>query len=692
MMEATKNERCDILFNLIYKGCRSDLIEYSSVQVTISNVEEANTQVTPGEVSIQLYPGAEANFTLTIRRLEKYPVDLYYLVDVSASMSESIVNLNSIGLDLSQKMTNVSRDFRFGFGSFVDKAISPYISSHPPRINNPCSGYRSDCMPSHGYIHVLSLTDNVTEFRNAVRKQKLSGNIDSPEGVFDAMLQAVVCQGEIGWRKEAIRLLLLMTDQTSHLALDSKLAGIVVPNDGNCHLRDNVYIRSTNMEHPSLGQLAEKLIDNNIIAVLAVQGSTFHWYEDLLSLLPGTIAKQLEPTAVNLKELVVDAYQKLLSEVKVQVENPIRGLHVNITALCPDGTRKPGMEGCTNVKSNDKVLLNVTVTMNGCDVAEDRNYIIIKPIGFNETAKIIIHKNCNCQCDGPSRQKEICVDEAFLDCSHHHCNDINCGSEENIYPTESCKLFPGQPVCSGRGVCICGKCVCHITKLGKVYGRYCEIDDFACPYHHGHLCSGNGECEAGNCKCFSGWEGDRCQCPSLTKHCVNLEGQICSGRGICKCGACECTDPRSFGTLCEHCPSCRNSCEENRNCVQCNISNLSPSTNDQCKTSCPNRVYYIIQVSECFSDSSHFQIFFIIFIVTFLIGLLTILIIRQVILQWNMNKVKSSATCGISTARKESKFFPAVCTRTATYRHDKPEEIKFSISKLQVNETFLYKS
>lgn len=56
------------------------------------------------------------------------------------------------------------------------------------------SDYNLDCMPPHGYIHVLSLTDNIAEFRNAVNKQKISGNIDTPEGGFDAMLQAAVCQ------------------------------------------------------------------------------------------------------------------------------------------------------------------------------------------------------------------------------------------------------------------------------------------------------------------------------------------------------------------------------------------------------------------------------------------------------------------------------------------------------------------
>lgn len=54
-------------------------------------------------------------------------------------------------------------------------------------------------------------------------------------------------QKDIGWRPEAKRLLLVMTDQPSHLALDSKLSGIVVPHDGLCHLEDNIYSKTTTM-------------------------------------------------------------------------------------------------------------------------------------------------------------------------------------------------------------------------------------------------------------------------------------------------------------------------------------------------------------------------------------------------------------------------------------------------------------
>uniref|UniRef100_A0A4X2K8A4 Integrin beta n=2 Tax=Vombatus ursinus TaxID=29139 RepID=A0A4X2K8A4_VOMUR len=689
MAGAAASERCDMVSNLVSKGCLSDFIESPSVGVTIPTGSEVNTQVSPGEVLIQLRPGAEASFLLKVHPLQKYPVDLYYLVDVSASMHNNIEKLNSVGNDLSRKMASFSHDFRLGFGSYVDKTVSPYISIHPGRIHNQCSDYNLDCMPPHGYIHVLSLTENITEFERAVDRQKISGNIDTPEGGFDAMLQAAVCQSHIGWRKEAKRLLLVMTDQTSHLALDSKLAGIVVPNDGKCHLKDNVYIKSTSMEHPSLGQLAEKLIDNNINVIFAVQGKQFHWYKDLLPLLPGTVAGQIESKAANLNNLVVDAYQKLISEVRVQVENQIPGVHFTITAICPDGSRHTGMEGCRNVTSSDEVLFNITVTMDVCDGAGGRSYAIIKPIGFNESTKVHIYRNCSCQCDDGRSPKRKCVDETLLGPTCSQCDGDKCYFDGDQSHLDSCKAQKNQPICSGQGVCICGKCFCHKTKLGKVYGKYCEMDDFSCPYHHGNLCAGHGECEGGLCKCFRGWEGDRCQCPSSsTQHCVNSKGQVCSGRGACVCGKCECTDPRIVGRFCEYCPTCDTTCDENRNCVQCyHPHNLSQAILDQCRASCPPRAYYIGQIEECFSNPSHFRIFFIISIITFLIGLLKVLIIRQVILQRTRNKVKS-ASYRVSTSKKDKMFLPAVCTHTVTYRRDKPEEINIDISKLHPPETF----
>ena len=44
-----------------------------------------------------------------------------------------------------------------------------------------------------GYKHVLTLTDQVTRFNEEVKKQNVSRNRDAPEGGFDAIMQATVC-------------------------------------------------------------------------------------------------------------------------------------------------------------------------------------------------------------------------------------------------------------------------------------------------------------------------------------------------------------------------------------------------------------------------------------------------------------------------------------------------------------------
>lgn len=48
---------------------------------------------------------------------------------------------------------------------------------------------------------------------------------------------------QIGWRN-VTRLLVFSTDAGFHFAGDGKLGGIVLPNDGKCHLENNVYTMS----------------------------------------------------------------------------------------------------------------------------------------------------------------------------------------------------------------------------------------------------------------------------------------------------------------------------------------------------------------------------------------------------------------------------------------------------------------
>lgn len=66
---------------------------------------------------------------ISYAQAEDYPVDLYYLMDLSKSMQDDKEKLSALGDLLSESMKNITSNFRLGFGSFVDKVVMPYVST-----------------------------------------------------------------------------------------------------------------------------------------------------------------------------------------------------------------------------------------------------------------------------------------------------------------------------------------------------------------------------------------------------------------------------------------------------------------------------------------------------------------------------------------------------------------------------------
>lgn len=64
---------------------------------------------------------------------EDYPVDLYYLMDLSKSMEDDKDKLSYLGDTLAETMSKITTNFRLGFGSFVDKVLMPYVSTVPKK-------------------------------------------------------------------------------------------------------------------------------------------------------------------------------------------------------------------------------------------------------------------------------------------------------------------------------------------------------------------------------------------------------------------------------------------------------------------------------------------------------------------------------------------------------------------------------
>ncbi|XP_063040917.1 integrin beta-8 [Engraulis encrasicolus] len=736
------SQRCDSSSNLIRKGCLEELIETGQVRVEV-DATVSSTQVAPSRINVQLQTGSKVSFVVEVQQLDRYPVDLYYLVDVSASMKDNLERLNNVGVALSHQMRRHSSDVRMGFGSFVDKPVSPYISIHPSKILNPCSEYDVKCRPTHGFIHVLPITENVTEFTRIIQEQRISGNMDTPEGGFDAMLQAAVCQKDIGWRPEAKHLLLVMTDQPSHLALDSKLAGIVVPHDGRCHLVDNTYTETTNMEHPTIGQLGDTLLRNNIYSIFAVDNVQYKWYEDLLDLLPGSYLGRLMPKATNLKDLVVDAYKKLLSEVEVEVEVDHRHAHrfwVNVSAICPPGGSVTAGNKCSNVKPKQKVFFNITVGMSSCPDEQggaDEVGLTVRPVGFNETVRVTLEPVCSCKCNLQGR----CLDEtetlvADDDKDADACADISENAEQvsadvcrpppPVAPGDSGILGDSGKICHGRGACVCGQCVCDRSNLGAIYGKYCEMDDFSCPYRNGLLCGGRGQCALGECVCQEGWTGESCECAVSTATCLSDDGQLCSGRGQCVCGRCVCDDSQYSGDFCEKCPTCHTACQAHWRCVDCHLSfGLGRGSSELCNRTCAPVVGYVddidelasalgkhclypstdrcnyrfhmgvepgspqLQISrqpECLSSQRYFVTFLSVFVLTVVLGL-GILAVLRIVLRRRDSKLLADHQDQMGQINKMGcSYGPTTNEKTVTYRRDNkldnPVELRVHVPKM----------
>lgn len=145
-----------------------------------------------------------------------------------------------------------------------------------------------------------------------------------------------------------------------------------------------------------------------------------------------------------------------------------------------------------------QVYFNVTVGLRSCpDDGEDEDITVtVRPVGYNESTTVRIHSHCRCSC-GPTRR---CRESSRSPCrgpgeetgqeqrpDHGFTNDSIRDSNWN------CRADGSDVDCSGRGVCECGRCVCEQSRLGTIYGEYCEVDDFSCPYKGGLLCGGKSE-------------------------------------------------------------------------------------------------------------------------------------------------------------------------------------------------------
>ncbi|KAG9477504.1 hypothetical protein GDO78_002742 [Eleutherodactylus coqui] len=570
--------RCDTTGQLINLGCKEENIVNPSSGILFQRdqILDDKIQMTPREIELNLRPGEAGEFEVKFRRAEGYPVDLYYLMDLSYSMFDDLENVKKLGNQLLNALNGITKSAQIGFGSFVDKTVLPFVSTHPEQFRHPCTDKNAPCQSPFSFKHILNLTANGDKFIQQVGLQLISGNLDSPEGGLDAMMQVAVCEEKIGWRN-VTRLLVYATDDGFHIAGDGKLAAILTPNDGKCHLEDDMYKKSNEFDYPSVGQLAQKLSENNIQVVFAVTSNMVKTYQDLSKLIPKSVVGRLSNDSSNVVQLITEAYQNLSSEVILDHGITPDFLEILYDSHCSNGvnTSDAVRGACSNVKINEEITFKVKVTAKKCLSPQSFS---IRALGFTDTVRVSVQTACTCKCDDTFERTE-CNSNGRIECGICSCNPghlgKNCeciaGSRTSQELDQNCKRENTSVACSGAGECICGQCICHLSDdpEKKIFGTYCQCDNWNCEMFNGKVCAGEGKCNCGICTCNSGFDGTACQCKRSTEGCID-NGSICSGRGECECNKCKCRGGY-LEPFCKTCPGCPSHCPRFGPCVECHI-------------------------------------------------------------------------------------------------------------------------
>ncbi|XP_066876671.1 integrin beta-4 isoform X3 [Kogia breviceps] len=597
--EMFEERRCNTRAELRAAGCRQESMVVTESSFEITEETQIDTtlrrsQVSPQGLRVRLRPGEERRFELQVFEPLESPMDLYILMDFSNSMSDDLDSLKKLGQDLAQVLNQLTSDYMIGFGKFVDKVSVPQTDMRPEKLKEPWPNSE----PPFSFKNVISLTDDVEEFWNKLKGERISGNLDAPEGGFDAILQTAVCTRDIGWRPDSTHLLVFSTESAFHYEADGAnvLAGIMRRNDEECHLdATGTYTQYGTQDYPSVPTLVRLLGQHNIIPIFAVTNYSYSYYEKLSSYFPVSSLGVLQEDSSNIVDLLQEAFNRIRSNLDIRALESPRGLRTEVTSSMFQKTNSGSFLIRRGEVGTYQVKLRAIEDLDGTHVcqlpeADQKGNIHLKP-SFSNGLKMdvdIICDVCSCELQKEERSSHCSFNGDFM-CGHCVCNEgwsgktCNCstGSLSDLAP---CHREGEDRLCSGQGECQCGHCVCYGE--GRYEGEFCEYDNFQCPRASGFLCNDRGRCSMGQCVCEPGWTGLSCDCPLSNATCIDSKGGICNGRGYCECGRCHCNQQSLYtDTICEINYSAirLGLCEDLRSCVQCQAWGTGEKKGHTCK-------------------------------------------------------------------------------------------------------------
>ena len=195
----------------------------------------------------------------------------------------------------------------------------------------------------------------------------------------------MVCDDQIGWRKNVRRVIIFTTDQSFHIAMDGKLGGLVTPNDGKCHLdRLGFYNYSTVQDYPSIGHINYVALEKKVSVIWAVTKEKYGLYRNLARSVDGSLVGVVTSDSSNIVDLIRKQYQKITRNVRVRSRSEGSHCNADIARMkCKsdwkDNKRESKLEGmCRDVQLGTSVEFEMEITLKDCK--KDR--VIVSPVGL----------------------------------------------------------------------------------------------------------------------------------------------------------------------------------------------------------------------------------------------------------------------------------------------------------------------
>lgn len=573
------------------------------------------SSISISEMKITMRKESSETFTVNLKK-KSLPYQLYFFLDLSESMAPVLDNVKNDASKLPDAFANdpasVKPTFTFGFGSFVDKAIPPFTLNR-----------LSFKEPTYGYRHHVSFTDDAESFLEDLNRVGVSGNNDRPEGGFDALIQALYCEDLVEWEPlstNALRTVLMTTDQRSHFAGDGVDAGIVWPAELKC--QKNLFFKCNNLypsemmnslymhdeckcnildstctyhnfihDYPSVDQVKTALEERDVNLAFVVpaevavdlesdyRGVRTEYIELVKELGPRSLLEESVITASNgnnndYSAVVRDIYYNFFGQTPKFITQAIDDFdaYYRVSSTCEEDSLNSVP---VSVAGQDDIQLNwiCTFTVEESEVggfaSEDQYKSAIMRSGIWGSFDLRVQsKGCKCPSSFTCATGSTKIDDpCSCECNNGNING-NCDCDDVF---KACV----PPNCNGNGECVCGECKCQVENvelnIPGFSGPDCKCQT-SCLVNNmvpEFPCGGNGVCECGKCKCNNGYQGPNCEC-NIQDSCAAANGDICNGKGTCdedQCG-CKCTPPWS-GKFCEECDATRNPEECGGPCNKC---------------------------------------------------------------------------------------------------------------------------